>query len=247
MTFKNYELFIISCESLCSQGYTFMASNMTIHRYEKPDRIGLMQVLYSRCRFIPECRACPVGASCNPPNTPNSLHDCWGYSNQSGYVTMIRCPPEYYCTGNGTCEGIDSCNAGRTGTLCGTCRSNLTEALFSAKCLPFKNCRDTLIVVMYLLCVVGYSIMLLVSETIENTIMEAFKKLSKNWKQRKHCKKHKDTSDNVQELADLSPKAGTSVDNRKANSNKPVSADDKCKNNLLSEASDSKSTKQRIR
>ena len=71
--------------------------------------------------------------------------------------------------------------------------------------------------------------MLLVSETIKNTIIEAFKKLSKTWKQRKHCEKCKGLSDNLQELVEL---AVRSMDDGKANGNKSVSADDKSKKNL---------------
>ena len=239
---------IISCESTCSDGYTFMPSRMTLYRYQAL-LYSYQNHLYSPVRYldqslIPHCYPCPVGAACDPPKTPNSLPNYWGYRNQSGYLTLIRCPPDYCCTGNDTCEGIDSCKTGRTGTLCGTCKSNLTEALFSVKCLSFENCRDTLIVVMYLLCVLGYSIMLLVSETIKNKITEAFKKMSKIWKQRCHCKKRQDFSDNVQQLVEIFNKAGKVMYDGEAKSNRSLSADETSNQIAVNDASDSKTPKQ---
>ena len=140
MTYENNGFVIASCESSCSQGYTFLVSNMKIEEEGFYKEWFLGDIDYSNQNFIPDCFPCPVGTSCDPSNTPNSLENYWGYTNQSSYVTMIRCPADYCCTGNDTCEGIDSCNTGRTGALCGTCQSNLTESLFSTKCLSFENC-----------------------------------------------------------------------------------------------------------
>ena len=120
------------------------------------------------------------------------------------FVTMIRCSPGYCCKDKKTCKGIDSCNTGRTGTLCGTCQANLTESLFSTKCLSFQDCKDYVIIALYMSCVVGYSIMLLVSETIKNKAIEIFKKLFKIWKQRLQCQKHNDSPDDFHRSIDLS-------------------------------------------
>lgn len=93
---------------------------------------------------------------------------------------MVRCPPDYCCYNDITCKG--------------TCQSNLTEALFTAECLSFDKCQDALIVTMYVLCVVGYAVILLVSETIKDKTMDLFKRLSILWKQRQHCKKQNKSS-----------------------------------------------------
>ena len=197
----------ISCDKSCPREYTLQAGNIT---YESIELSYNYTSVHNTSWFIPLCFPCPVGANCD--NKIRPLPNYWGYKNKQDKITMVKCPTDYCYTRNETCKDIESCNTGRTGTLCGTCQSNLTEALFSAKCVPFKDCKDTLIVIMYLLCIVGYSIMLLVSESIKNKIIEAFKKLSKVWKQRQHCTKHQEISDNVQELVEISDKAGTSMD-----------------------------------
>ena len=87
----------------------------------------------------PSCHPCPLGAQCE--SDIKALPNYWGYLTSKQSVSMIRCPDGYCCQGNDTCQEIDSCNTGRTGTLCGTCDQSLTEALFTSKCVLAESCR----------------------------------------------------------------------------------------------------------
>ena len=89
---------------------------------------------------------------------------------------MIRCPDSYCCQENETCKAIDSCNTGRTGTLCATGERNLTEALFTTKCLPNEGCISNLVIVILISAVLVYGIVLLSFSTIKDMVMILFKK-----------------------------------------------------------------------
>ena len=200
----------ISCEVACPEGYTFESGNLTV----KSSNLTVEERrIISHESLDPLCYSCPVGADCGQLLKP--LPDYWGYKNHSDFIIMLRCPPDYCCTGDNTCEGIDSCNTGRTGTLCGTCQSNLTESLFSAKCLLFQECQNISIMAFYLLSIVGYSVMLLVSETIKNKVNDAFKKIYKLCKQRRHCPVQNGFSSKLQKITELLKEKTVGLDERK--------------------------------
>ena len=129
----------------------------------------------SQAPHPPTCLPCPLGAKCEGPI--QALPDYWGYVTQKNKsVSMIRCPDSYCCQGNETCKAIDSCNTGRTGTLCATCERNLTEALFTTKCLPNEDCRSDLVIVILISAVLVYGIVLLLFSTIKDMVMKLLKK-----------------------------------------------------------------------
>ena len=130
---------------------------------------------YSAVPYHPTCLPCPLGAKCEGPI--QALPDYWGYVTQKNKsVSMMRCPDSYCCQGNETCKAIDSCNTRRTGTLCATCKRNLTEALFTTKCLPNEDCRSDLVIVILISAVLVYGIVLLSFSTIKDMVMKLFKK-----------------------------------------------------------------------
>ena len=67
------------------------------------------------------------------------------------------------------------------------CKGNWTESLFSPKCLPIDNCPAALILVLYILCVVGYALGLIALNYIKDIGPQMFKKLFKVSKQKLHC------------------------------------------------------------
>ncbi len=175
----------LSCETHCENGYTLEAAKVTLSTLYTP-KTGF--VLQDISGFpIPKCHPCPVGAVCQP--FLQGLPNYWGFKNPQGQVIMIRCPESYCCTNSTSCTGIDSCRAGRTGTLCGACSTNLTESLFSPKCLPKENCHSDFIVALYFLSALVYCLFLLVSESVKNQTLGAFKKLSEVWKQKRRDRK----------------------------------------------------------
>ena len=108
----------------------------------------------------PNYSLCPVGANCT--KTITVLPNCWGYNDHSNMVTMIRCPNGYCCQVDKTCKEIDSCNTSRTGPLCGKCRANWTESLFSPECLLIEICPAAEILVLYVAGAVTYGLDLMV-------------------------------------------------------------------------------------
>ena len=96
-----------SCEKQCpTDAYTFQAGSAVIngnkYQWNSPHNIK-----YNRSEV--HCKVCPLGANCTGPI--NALPNYWGYKDsKDDSVTMIRCHEGYCCTGNDTCDGINTCN-----------------------------------------------------------------------------------------------------------------------------------------
>ena len=152
--------------------------------------------------YPPTCLPCLLGAKCEGPI--QALPDYWGYVTQKNKsVSMIRCPDSYCCQGNETCKAIDSCYIGRTGTLCARCEKNLTEALFTTKCLPNEDCRSDLVIVILMSAVLVYGIVLLSFSTIKDMVMKLFKKGYTMCKERfQQSKMNRNSSDEQQSKKD---------------------------------------------
>ena len=161
---------IYTCKLTCegSNKYSLEAGMLAVSEDPYGD-------IYSAVPYPPTFLPCPLGAKCEGPI--QALPDYWGYVTQKNKsVSMIRCPDNYCCQGIETCKAIDSCNTGRTGTLCARCEQNLTEALFTTKCLPNEDCRSDLVIVILISAVLVYGILLLSFSTIKDMVMKLFKK-----------------------------------------------------------------------
>ena len=87
------------------------------------------------------CHECPLGGNCLGGQI-TSKRNFWGYkSNQT--VKFLQCPPKYCCDTD-YCEHYYSCQGNREGTLCGKCRSEMSESLFDTKCKASKDCKSVL-------------------------------------------------------------------------------------------------------
>ena len=108
---------------------------------------------------------------------------------------MIRCPSDYCCQGDETCKEIDSCSANRTGPLCGKCKGNWTESLFSPKCLLVDDCPAGLILMLYIGGAVAYGLGLMAMSFIKDVGPAMVKNTLKVLTKRVLCRKgegHKD-------------------------------------------------------
>ena len=90
---------------------------------------------------------------------------------------MVRCPDGYCCQNNESCSRIDSCDTGRTGTLCGTCKQNLIEVLFLPKCLPIENCRSCIVITLFFSSALLYNFVLLSFCSIKSKLTKFVKKI----------------------------------------------------------------------
>ena len=172
---KNGYSYIVSCKVACKiDEYTYdggsIIINGTLHSYTNTNSLASTIT-------EPSCHACPVGGKCD--GNIKSLPNYWGYKNGSDHVTMIRCPDGYCCQNDHTCQGISSCQKGRTGTLCGRCIENLTESLISPKCIDSSKCYTELVLIMYFLSSLSYAVGILTIDSIKRKVLELFKMLYK--------------------------------------------------------------------
>ena len=147
------ELFrFFSCNYICPKdSYSFSAGTMTLSgKYNMSTLENLSKNATPKI-----CLSCPVGANCEKSIT--SLPNYWGYKGENDVVKMIRCPDKYCCSDPNTCTEIDIFHTGRTGPLCGICKDNLTESLFSPECIPTQNCSYYLFSIAYLFCILSYA------------------------------------------------------------------------------------------
>ena len=162
---------VYHCEAACtSDMYTFQSGNMTLHGYYALwSSTSLLNTLVN-----PHCNQCPVGAKCSGNIKP--LPNYWGYRNMDE-VAMIRCPPDYCCQDEESCQCLDSCNRNRTGHLCGACEKGFAESLFDATCIPVEKCHKWLIVLLYIGCAVAYGLGLMVIDNIKEALISCLKKI----------------------------------------------------------------------
>ena len=182
---KGVESIAYTCTPTCPSDnkYTLQAGNMVVSEHSSLVSWGTVSRMITELRvrglsvskYVPSCLTCPLGANCD--DVIEALPNYWGYVNEGTDVSMIRCPVSYCCQGNETCLGIDSCNTGRRGVLCGTCDQNLTESLFSPEYLPTQNCHTTFVIILYLSCAMAYLSVILTSSSIKKRVAVIVKKL----------------------------------------------------------------------
>ena len=107
---------------------------------------------------------------------------------------MVRCPDGYCCQNNESCSRINSCDTGRTGTLCGICESNLTEVLFVPKCLPSENCRSGIVITLFFSSALVYTFVLLSFSSIKSNLIKFLKKIYLSCKEKFQTDKVKVTN-----------------------------------------------------
>ena len=92
------------------------------------------------------CFPCPVGGNCS--SSLAAQPNFWGYPTDNDTVTFQLCPEGYCCL-----PSVDNkcfydnnsylhsgCQGNRTGILCGQCKQNFTEGLFTTECVRAKDC-----------------------------------------------------------------------------------------------------------
>ena len=104
---------------------------------------------YSIDPYETKCRPCPYGGNCTSNIAARPTF--WGFPSLSdrGSVNFQHCPVDYCCPyRNISCPYNNDkylsrgCSGNRIGVLCGHCKPNFTETLFSAQCRASKDCTD---------------------------------------------------------------------------------------------------------
>ena len=172
MTPKSFQdssnlLLTYSCQRHCEiDKYTLEAENVTVNA-------TINTISENKSKSV--CYPCPVGATCT--GHIRSLPNYWGYYNKKDQIAMIRCPDKYCCQDYDSCIGISGCSQDRTGMFCGTCKDNFTVSLFSANCIPNDVCYTGLVLTVYFLAALGYTVALFSLNTVKATLHNKLKKI----------------------------------------------------------------------
>ena len=199
-----------SCQKNCdSNTYTFQAGSMVLHGFYINSKSSFIYEggFKSNLMNLPEpiCKLCPVGANCS--SKIKTLPNYWGLRNEPDDVTMIRCPDGYCCQTVDSCEGIDSCNSNRSGTLCSGCKKNFTESLFDTSCVLIDQCHTGLIMMLYIFCIVGYSLGLMLMDSIKYVGVSIIKTIYRRIKEKLPKKSNtKMAEKNQEESSDIKTK-----------------------------------------
>ena len=162
--------FHYSCDHSCSVGhYTQDKGELVLNGPSQ--KFGS---LLPPTKIVNNCFSCPIEADYQ--NSIVALPNYWGHKHtETNNITMIRCLKNYCCSGNETCKSISSCNTDRNGILCGKCDNNLTESLFSARCVPQESCYTNIIIILYSGSVVLYGTIMLIFHYLKNNILHIWK------------------------------------------------------------------------
>ena len=98
------------------------------------------------------CYPCPVGGNCSLPLAAQP--NFWGYPENEDIVSFQLCPEGYCCLHNKCFYDNNSylhsgCQGNRTGILCGQCKQNFTEGLFTTECVRAKDCTHSWYLVVF--------------------------------------------------------------------------------------------------
>ncbi|XP_022788593.1 uncharacterized protein LOC111328430 [Stylophora pistillata] len=101
------------------------------------------------------CHPCPAGGNCS--SSLAAQPNFWGYPVNNDTVTFQLCPDGYCClpTVDNKCFYdnnsylLSGCQGNRTGILCGQCKQNFTEGLFTTKCVRVKDCTQSWYLVVF--------------------------------------------------------------------------------------------------
>ena len=101
------------------------------------------------------CYPCPVGGNCSLPLAAQP--NFWGYPEKEDIVSFQLCPEGYCClpSADNKCfydnssYNLSGCQGNRTGILCGKCKQNFTEGLFTTECVRAKDCTHSWYLVVF--------------------------------------------------------------------------------------------------
>ena len=120
------------------------------------------------------CYRCPVGGNCS--SSLAAQPNFWGYPVNKDNVSFQLCPEGYClpsvdnkCSYDNNCYLHSGCQGNRTGILCGQCKQNFTEGLFTTKCVPVEDCTHHWYLVVFLAFTISFAFYLV----IRNPVFEA--------------------------------------------------------------------------
>ena len=82
-----------------------------------------------------KCHECPPGAICD--GQIKAIDNYFGYKISPTKLAFMLCPSGYCCASDTTpCDTYNTCLAGRTGILCGSCDDHHKLSFLTKDCIP---------------------------------------------------------------------------------------------------------------
>ena len=113
------------------------------------------------------CYRCPVGGNCS--SSLAAQPNFWGYPVNKDSVSYQLCPEGYCClpSVDNKCSYDNNsylhsgCQGNRTGILCGQCKQNFTEGLFTTECVRAKDCTHSWYLAVFLALTSSFTLFLI--------------------------------------------------------------------------------------
>ena len=123
-----------------------------------------------------KCYACPNGGNCS--SSLSARPNFWGYP--IGDKVHFKLCPEGYCCPifNQKCPYHNSsyllsgCQGNRTGILCGQCKKDFSEGLFTTQCLPVRDCNQRWTFVILIIFTTLFALYLIRKPPVYETLMK---------------------------------------------------------------------------
>ena len=130
------------------------------------------------------CLPCPDGGNCS--YSLAAQPNFWGYPSNKENVTFKLCPDGYCClpSVDNKCSYDNNtylssgCQGNRTGFLCGQCKRNFTEGLFTTECVRVKDCTQSWYLVVFLALTSSFALYLIKKPPVFETVV---KHLTRIW------------------------------------------------------------------
>ena len=127
---------------------------------------------------IVNCLSCPVGGNCSSSLAAQA--NFWGYPGNNDNVTFQLCPEGYCCL-----PSVDNkcfydnnsylssgCQGNRTGFLCGQCKRNFTEGLFTTECVRVEDCTQSWYLFFFFALTSSFSLYLITKPPVFETVVK---------------------------------------------------------------------------
>lgn len=124
----------ISCIPCSTNQYSLTSGSLSV--FQKNGR------LLNSKKSVAHCFNCKYGGVCNT-GTIRAQANYYGYRTgiNNDEVRFVPCPVGYCCVGK-SCQKYNSCQPGRTGLFCGSCKNGTTENLINSDCIDPRKCSD---------------------------------------------------------------------------------------------------------
>lgn len=154
-----------------------------------------------------QCLPCPAGGNCT--SSLSARQNFWGYPI-GDKVHFTLCPQSYCCpAANQSCAYNNrtylhsGCQGNRTGILCGHCKKDFSETLFTTNCLPSKDCTHLWYFIIIFICTSLFAAFLIRKPPVFEIVMKNL-----TWFLPRHRKKHHKGYDSLE--SDAKSNSGSS-------------------------------------